>query len=466
MLTATAAVSIVDAPFEHPLPVGPAAVGVNESVVRSGIAPGSEVVELPVDGLTDHPLNEELFGADSEEVQRALDDSVNALGIQVPVLVTGPGCGVPPGVIISGHRRVRSARRRGLSSVPAILLADLSADAIKLRLIDANLANLPTRKLTRSQIYKIEMQRAALVGRGQGCRTDLHGGAKGEATAIVAEQSGATANAVKTRKAIFGSDVAPESLKRAVDDGTVSPAKAAAKIRAVESLVKSGALSAEDATRGLDEWVSIGAPHERPKTTPKSQPHAGIPADVGGARVPRREGDGSQNSSSPLGTKRADSNQSANQPAAPSVINSPPAVLNQFLAQLSAEDRTLLRELAFNGFKALEKVIKKHLPPGVNFPTTNVEAAAMKQRADLPIAPMFWDALNGCYEAACALEKSGEILATADEGPKPASGKREAASTEAAAKKAPASIASNTTAVKQISATATVRATKPARGTK
>jgi hypothetical protein len=215
--------------------------GLLEPTSRFVIPAGSMIVEFPVADILDNAWNEQYFGVDSPEDEAAFDASVDAIGIRTPIILVGDNCALARGTLIGGRLRTGWARRRGQAFLPAILLHGLSADEILEHLIADNLAAARVRRLSPSQLFKLEAKRAELVARKQGQRSDLLGVQKGETTAIIAKELGQSPNSVKTRKAIFGSKVAPESIKRSVDAGKVSLAQGAKIVRELEKAHTSGA---------------------------------------------------------------------------------------------------------------------------------------------------------------------------------------------------------------------------------
>jgi ParB-like chromosome segregation protein Spo0J len=91
-----------------------------------------KIVMMPVDELKLHPANASIYGTGGDAAGTDLVDSIREHGIRQPLLVT------PEGVVISGERRLRAARRAGLEEVPCTVLDTDDPDEILIALIECN----------------------------------------------------------------------------------------------------------------------------------------------------------------------------------------------------------------------------------------------------------------------------------------------------------------------------------------
>lgn len=133
-------------------------------------APGQQVVELPVDqvtGFKNHP-----YRVRDDEDMAALTTSIEAQGIQVPLLVRPQDSGFE---LVSGHRRLHAARLLGLEKVPA-LVAQMSDDVATVLMVDSNLTR--THLLVSEKATAYRLRSTALK----------HQGTKGESTRTVLAQ--------------------------------------------------------------------------------------------------------------------------------------------------------------------------------------------------------------------------------------------------------------------------------------
>jgi hypothetical protein len=377
----------------------PAAVSeTTPSLVRAlepRIPAGSSIVDFPVAAILDNAWNDEYFGADSPKDDADFDASADAIGIRTPITLVGDNCALARGTLIGGRRRTGWARRRGQAFLPAILLHGLSADEILERLIADNLAAARVRRLSPSRLYKLEAKRAEVVARSQGQRSDLLGVEKGETTAIVAKELGQKPNAVKTRKAIFASKVAPESLKKIVDEGKVSLAKAAKIVRELDKAHAKGA-SAEECE--VLAQAALVTPSPR---SAKKPPHS--------PSIKQSE------AASPPPTISTDTAKETSVTALPAEPQKTPA----------AAPKPRPSEICHSAFKLLTSILWASLPAGAPRPRSFEECRSVLEEVGRPLPDSYWstlDVIAGLVGSFTAIEKAAALEETSDASSKPGGG--------------------------------------------
>ncbi len=125
-----------------------------------------EAVSLPIDQL--YPFIRHPYQVRDDAEMEALTQSIHENGILSPVIVRPLENTENKYEIVSGHRRVRAAKKAGLFTVPAFVY-DISREEAAVLLVDSNLHRerlLPSEK---AFAYKLKMD--AL--KRQGKRTDL-----------------------------------------------------------------------------------------------------------------------------------------------------------------------------------------------------------------------------------------------------------------------------------------------------
>ena len=120
--------------------------------------------ELLIKSLQAHPLNKELY---DDGLDQGLLESVGEHGVLTPLLVTAQG------VIVSGHRRWKSAMQAGLKTVPANVIDVISPADVERVLLEANVQRVKkTEEILREYRRYLALERPAAKER-QGNRTDL-----------------------------------------------------------------------------------------------------------------------------------------------------------------------------------------------------------------------------------------------------------------------------------------------------
>lgn len=233
-------------------------------------APANTVMRVNGALLVEHPLNIETFGKASVDKDAALEQSVRVHGVQTALQVAGRGCASPTGTIIAGARRWSAAQSAGMSTVPCLVMHDMSADAEVCAAIESNLAHGSERDFTEEKLFDLEQTLREAMGRRQGQRSDVAtsvgsnpgSDVRGPTKDIVAAQTGASGNAVKDRQKIFTSPHATEQLKQAVNSKALPRSVAAALLRKVEREATPVAAGADDmdaqiaAKKKAEEMVS------------------------------------------------------------------------------------------------------------------------------------------------------------------------------------------------------------------
>ena len=163
-----------------------------------------------------HPFEGHPYKILDNEEMETLAESVQNEGVLSPLIVR-PLEGIDEYEIISGHRRLHTAQRAGLSEVPA-LVYEISREEAAIMLVDSNLHRehiLPSEK---AFAYKMKME--AMSRQGQ--RTDITSnqvGRKLETAEIIGNTSGESKNQV--RRYIRLTYLLPELLQL-VDDGKIA----------------------------------------------------------------------------------------------------------------------------------------------------------------------------------------------------------------------------------------------------
>ena len=152
----------------------------------------------------DHPYQV----LDNEEMN-SLIESVQQQGIMVPLIVRPLEETTDEYEIISGHRRLRAARKAGFAEVPAFI-RPVSRDEAAIMVVDSNLHRehiLPSEK---AFAYKMKLEAMSR----QGYRTDLTSnqvGRKLETADVIAEQSDESKTQI--RRYIRLTKIIPDILK-------------------------------------------------------------------------------------------------------------------------------------------------------------------------------------------------------------------------------------------------------------
>lgn len=165
-----------------------------------------------------HPFEGHPYKVIDNEEMEALTESIMQNGIVSPIIVRPLENTEGEYEVISGHRRLYSAQKAGLSEIPALIYA-IDRDAAAILLVDSNLHLehiLPSEK---AFAYKMKVE----AMKHQGWRSDLltsdQVGGKLETAEIVGNESGDSKNQV--RRYIRLTNLIPEILQY-VDDGRIS----------------------------------------------------------------------------------------------------------------------------------------------------------------------------------------------------------------------------------------------------
>lgn len=165
-----------------------------------------------------HPFEGHPYKVIDNEEMEALTESIMQNGIVSPIIVRPLENTEGEYEVISGHRRLYSAQKAGLSEIPALIYA-IDRDAAAILLVDSNLHRehiLPSEK---AFAYKMKVE----AMKHQGWRSDLltsdQVGGKLETAEIVGNESGDSKNQV--RRYIRLTNLIPEILQY-VDDGRIS----------------------------------------------------------------------------------------------------------------------------------------------------------------------------------------------------------------------------------------------------
>lgn len=165
-----------------------------------------------------HPFEGHPYKVIDNEEMEALTESIMQNGIVSPIIVRPLENTEGEYEVISGHRRLYSAQKAGLSEIPALIYA-IDRDAAAILLVDSNLHLehiLPSEK---AFAYKMKVE----AMKHQGWRSDLltsdQVGGKLETAEIVGNESGDSKNQV--RRYIRLTNLIPKILQY-VDDGRIS----------------------------------------------------------------------------------------------------------------------------------------------------------------------------------------------------------------------------------------------------
>lgn len=165
-----------------------------------------------------HPFEGHPYKVIDNEEMEALTESIMQNGIVSPIIVRPLENTEGEYEVISGHRRLYSAQKAGLSEIPALIYA-IDRDAAAILLVDSNLHRehiLPSEK---AFAYKMKVE----AMKHQGWRSDLltsdQVGGKLETAEIVGNESGDSKNQV--RRYIRLTNLIPKILQY-VDDGRIS----------------------------------------------------------------------------------------------------------------------------------------------------------------------------------------------------------------------------------------------------
>lgn len=175
-----------------------------------------ETVQVPldlIDPYTDPDGRSQPFQMYNEEEMAQMVESVKEMGVLTPVLLRPMGKRYQT---LAGHNRIEAAKQAGLTTVPAVIRPCDDNDAA-IAVVDTNLQQrlhlLPSE---RARAYKVKMD---AVGRKQGMRSDLNGGARQDTAQEIAEQAN------ESKRNIFRylllNKLIPELLRR-VDTKVIS----------------------------------------------------------------------------------------------------------------------------------------------------------------------------------------------------------------------------------------------------
>ena len=141
-------------------------------------------IDIDVEAI--YPFDNHPFKVIDDERMEELTESIRANGVITPVLVRPDDEGTYE--MISGHRRLRAAKRAGLRKIPAII-KEMTDDEATIAMVDGNIQReeiLPSEKA-----FAFKMKLDAI--KRQGKRSDLtsaHNERRLEAADIVGEESG------------------------------------------------------------------------------------------------------------------------------------------------------------------------------------------------------------------------------------------------------------------------------------
>jgi len=214
-----------------------------------------------IDDFPDHP-----FHVREDEAMSAMVESVQAVGIQTPLIVRPKEDGRYE--IISGHRRKFAAALAGLDVLPCIV-REMTRDEAIIAMVDANLQReviLPSEKA-----FSYKMKLEALKRQGE--RTDLTSVGnqqklKKTSRQVVAEDAGVSQD--KIRSYIRLTELLPELLQL-VDSGRIkfSPAVYLSHLRESEQAALLESIQSEDATPSVAQALKMKQFSEDGKLTPE-----------------------------------------------------------------------------------------------------------------------------------------------------------------------------------------------------
>lgn len=154
-----------------------------------GVNNEESAIDIKVDQIV--PFQNHPFKVLDDEKMDDLIDSIRQNGILTQVLVRPVGDNQYE--MVSGHRRLRTAKAAGLEAVPAFIRA-LSDDDTTIIMVDANIQReelLPSEKA-----YAYKMKLDAIKHQGKNTRTSSPNGRKLEAAEVIADQVGESRNQV------------------------------------------------------------------------------------------------------------------------------------------------------------------------------------------------------------------------------------------------------------------------------
>lgn len=201
--------------------------------------------------LTVTNAHSSLFRAASAAEDEELRTSVLNLGVQRELFIAGQNCASPPGTVLAGTRRLKVAQELGLAEVATRTFDNLSEEEERRVMISDNLTTGVGRKLTLQQREALEhaLRETWAPTRSRG-RPRKGSGVEANTisppapqTALprplkarerVARATGESTNAVATRQKIVRSAVTSPEFIAAVDEGRISPSRAATILRDVE----------------------------------------------------------------------------------------------------------------------------------------------------------------------------------------------------------------------------------------
>jgi ParB-like nuclease domain. len=130
----------------------------------------NEMMVLDLDDLI--PFHDHIFACYSEEMLQELMDSIEDVGLLVPILARDHPEIRGKFEILSGHNRVEACKRLGMKQVHARIFSNLTEDEAKLIVIETNLKQRNLDDFKPSERAAIVSARHNLIKK-QGLRTDL-----------------------------------------------------------------------------------------------------------------------------------------------------------------------------------------------------------------------------------------------------------------------------------------------------
>jgi ParB/RepB/Spo0J family partition protein len=152
-----------------------------------------------------------MFGDVAEAELAALVESMSVNGLQTPIEIT------PDGVIITGHQRVRAAKRLGWTTIDVVIRTDLAEQgpaAIEARFIEDNFVRRQLSPLARARC----IQRLMEIEEGRSS-SNFGPTKKEQLKARIAEAMGLSVRSVNRYLLILD---APPAIQTAFDSGTLS----------------------------------------------------------------------------------------------------------------------------------------------------------------------------------------------------------------------------------------------------
>lgn len=202
---------------------------------------------LPISQL--HPFAGHPFQVQDNEEMDALVESIQAGGILTPLLVRPLEGRVNAYEVISGHRRLHTAIKAGMETVPAFI-TPMNRDAAAIALVDSNLHRehiLPSEK---AYAYKLKMEAMKHQGKTSG-----QVGQKWSRDGM-AESSDDSSRQIQ--RYIRLTNLIPEILQK-VDDGQIAltPAVELSYLTEQEQQELLEAMECEDCTPSLSQAVQL-----------------------------------------------------------------------------------------------------------------------------------------------------------------------------------------------------------------